>query len=95
MKVNEIDEKDVYGQWAMFRIWGKNANPQKIHEELYRRYGGQGYKFAIVFDCSADEWEEQEKETLVYTLDCILDEVINYCGLKEIRRRLDELTCRN
>ena len=28
-------------------------------------------------------------------LDELLDEIISYCGVEEVRRRLDELTCRN
>ena len=42
-----------------------------------------------------NEWENPEKETPVYFLDTILDELIFYCGPEEVRRRLDELTCRN
>ena len=70
-------------------------NRTNFNQGLWERYGGQGYKFAIVFDCSKDKWEDPEKETPVYFLDTILDEMINYCGLEEVRRRLDELTCRN
>lgn len=95
MRVCEDEKADRFGNYPALRIRGKDANPQKIHEELWGRYGGQGYKFAIVFDCSKDEWEDQEKETPVYFLDTILEEIINYCGLEEVRRRLDELTCRN
>lgn len=94
MRVYEDEKTDRFGNYPIW-IKGKDANPQKIYEELWRRYGGQGYKFAIMFDCSKDEWEDPEKETPVYFLDDILDEIINYCGLEEVRRRLDELTCRN
>ena len=94
MQVFEDEKTDRFGN---FPIWikGKDANPQKIHEELYRRYGGQGYKFAKVFDCSAEEGEDPEKETTVYFFYTILDGLISYCGIEEVRRRLDELTCRN
>ena len=95
MKICEDEKADRFGIYPALRIKGKDANPQKIYEELWGKYGGQGYKFAIVFDCSKDEWEDPEKETPVYFLDTILDEIISYCGLEEIRRRLDELTCRN
>lgn len=95
MRIFEDEKTDRFGNYPAVWIKGKDANPQKIHEELYTRYGGQGYKFAIVFDCSADEWEDPEKETPVYFLDTILDELIFYCGPEEVRRRLDELTCRN
>ena len=94
MKIIEEEKTDRFGNYPIW-IKGKDANPQKIFEELYRRYGGQGYKFAIVFDCSADEWEDPEEETPVYFLDEILDELISYCGAEEVRRRLDELICKN
>lgn len=95
MKVYEDEKPDRFENYPALWIEGRGANPQKIYEELWGRYGGQGYKFAIVFDCSKDEWEDPEKKTPVYFLDTILDEIINYCGLEEVRRRLDELTCRN
>ena len=95
MRVFEDEKIDRLGNYPAMWIKGKDANPQKIHEELWGRYGGQGYKFVIVFDCSKDEWENPEKETPVYFLDTILDEIINYCGLEEVKRRLDELICRN
>ena len=47
-----------------------------------------------VFDCSKDEWEDPEKETPIYFLDTILDELIFSCGLEEVRMGLDELTCK-
>ena len=95
MKVYEDENADRYGNYPALRIKGKDANPQKIYEELWNRYGGQGYKFAIVFDCSKEEFEDPEKETPIYFLDAILEEMINYCGVEEVRRRLDELSCRN
>lgn len=94
MKVFEDEKADRFGNYPIW-ISGKDANPQKIYEELYSRYGGQGYKFAIIFDCSMEEWEEPEKETPVYFLDDILDELIYYCGIEEVRRRLEELECRS
>lgn len=94
MKVSEYEKTDRFGIYPALWIKGKDANPQKIYEALWSRYGGQGYKFAIVFDCSKDEWEDLEKETPVYFLDEILEEAIDYCGLEEVRRRLDELSCR-
>ena len=94
MKIIEEEKADRFGNYPIW-IKGKDANPQKIHEELWRRYGGQGYKFEIIFDCSKDEWEEPGNETAVYFLDDVLDELISYCGVEEARRRLDELACRN
>lgn len=88
MKVNETEKPDRYGEYPCCRVSGKDANPQNIHEWLYRNY--DGYKFAIIFDCTKDEWEELDKETPVYFLDAILDEVINYCGADAVRKRLDK-----
>ncbi len=90
MKIIEEEREDRYGNYPIW-VKGSDATPQKIQEELFRRYGGQGYKFAIVFDVSKDEWEEPEKETPVYFLDEILDELIVYCGAEKIRRILDEM----
>lgn len=88
MKVNETEKPDRYGTYPCCRVSGKDANPQNIHEWLYRNY--EGYKFAIIFDCTKDEWEEPDKETPVYFLDTILDEVISYCGVDEVRKRLEK-----
>ena len=61
MRIFEDEKADRFGNYPALRIRGKDANPQKIYEELWERYGGQGYKFAIVFDCSKDEWKEAEQ----------------------------------
>lgn len=88
VKIDDSERKDRY----RYPIWikGKDANPQKIQEALYSKYGGQGYKFAIIFDCSKDEYEETEVETPVYFLDDILNEVIHYCGVEEVKKELEE-----
>ena len=44
MHIFEDEKTDRFGNYPIW-IKGKDANPQKIHEELYRRYGGQGYKY--------------------------------------------------
>lgn len=89
MRVNDEEKMDRFGKYPAIWIKGKDANPQKIQNELYKRYGGNGYKFAIVFDCSHDEWEEPEKETPVYFLDCLLEEIVDYCGAEEVRRMME------
>lgn len=61
MQIFEDEKTDRFGNYPIW-IKGKDANPQKIHEELYRRYGGQGYKFAIVFDCSPDSGRTRRKK---------------------------------
>ncbi len=89
MKVNESEKEDRFGIYPCCRVSSKDAIPQNIHEWLYRHH--EGFKFAIVFDCTKDEWEESDKETPVYFLDSILDEVISYCGVDAVRKRLEEL----
>lgn len=46
-------------------------------------------KFCIVFDCMADEWEEPDKETPVYFMDSIEDEIMEYIGEERVRRWLE------
>lgn len=41
MKVYEDEKTDRYGSYPIW-ISGKDANPQKIQDELFRRYGGEG-----------------------------------------------------
>ena len=86
MKINESDKPDRYGTYPCCRISGRDATPQKMQEWLYYRY--QGYKFAIVFDCTKDEFEEPEKETPVYFLDTVLDELLEYAGVESIKEWL-------
>lgn len=90
MKIDDSERKDRYGRYPIW-IKGKDANPQKIQEALYSRYCGQGYKFAIIFDCSKDEYEEPEVETPVYFLDDILNEVIHYCGVEAVKKELERM----
>ena len=40
MQVFEDEKTDRFGNYPAVRIKGKDANPQKIHEELWNRYGG-------------------------------------------------------
>ena len=72
MKIIEEEREDRYGNYPIW-IKGSDATPQKIHEELFNRFGGQGYKFAIIFDVSKDEWEDPEKETPIYFMDELTD----------------------
>lgn len=56
-----------------------DATPQKIHDALWKNgLCGEGYKFAMVFDESKDEYEEPPKETELYFLDDLLEEVVEY-----------------
>lgn len=89
MKAKDDDARtDRYGIYPAIWVSGKDACPQKIFDELFRRFGGQGYKFAIVFDCSREEYQDPEKETPVYFLDDLRAELIEYCGTDMIRAEL-------
>ena len=90
MRVNREERPDRYGEYPRCWVSGKDANPQNIHEWLYRN-DGQGFKFAIVFDCMPDEWEEQNKETPVYFLDGLLREMIEYVGVGAVKRELERM----
>lgn len=78
MKVIE-DVQDKYGNYC---IIFKSTNLKAIHDWLYTHYSGNGFKFAIVIDLSIDYDYEEPTETLVYFLDEITEEVLDYAGLK-------------
>ena len=80
MKVIE-DVEDRYGQPCMIF---DTADIRKIHEWLYSHYNG--FKFVIVLNVMGDEYEEHEKETYVYFMDCVIDEVAEYSGKKVIEK---------
>ena len=44
MKVYEDEKADRFGNYPALRIRGKDANPQKIYEELWGRYGGRRWR---------------------------------------------------
>lgn len=76
MTVIDDGRSDRYGNCP---IIFKSCTPKQIHEWLFDHY--QGYKFAIVFDETKDEYEEMS-EYFVYFLDCILTEAADYSGKK-------------
>ena len=78
MKVIE-DVQDKYGNYC---IIFKSTNLRLIYEWLHTHYSGNGFKFAIVIDLSIDYDYEEPTETLVYFLDEITEEVLDYAGLK-------------
>lgn len=90
MKVNEEEIKDKYGEYPAAWISGYDATPQRIWEWLWCN-GYQGYKFAIVFDLMGDEWEKPEKQTPLYCLDSLLDEVIDYYGVDKVKERIKQI----
>ena len=90
-KQNNDCKQDRYGRTPHTYITGADATPQKIYDALWRSgLGGAGYKFAIVIDASRDEYEEPPKETELYFLDELLEEVVEYVGADNVRRWIDE-----
>lgn len=84
-------KQNRYGETPAAYITGSDATPQKIHDVIWENgLGGMGYKFAIMFDASRDEYEEPGKETELYFLDDLLEEVIEYVGVERVRQLLDE-----
>lgn len=89
MKVNQEEKTDRYGIYPHIRVSGKDANPQSIHEWLYS-HGGYGYKFVMIFDCTKDEFETPEKETPIYHMDAIDDEIMEYIGVERVKQWLKQ-----
>lgn len=90
-KQNEDCKQDIYGRTPAAYITGSDATPQKIHDAIWKNgLSGAGYKFAMVFDESKDEYDDPPKETELYFLDDILEEVIEYVGAERVRELLDE-----
>lgn len=84
MKLRECDcAKDCYGQSVGFIASGK-PSVQKMYEELWNHPDGCGYKFAIVMDCSTDEYVPPDSETFIYYLGDILPEVVDWCGTDDV-----------
>lgn len=82
MKVN-TEYQDRYGRYPMHVTGMKNL--KELHEYLFNNY--QGFKFAIVFDETHDEFEELEPGILVYFLDEIAEEVAAYADCEIVKRR--------
>ena len=86
MKIKEEERQDKYGEYPA--CWVKSADLTRLQEWLFNNFNG--YKFAVVFDCMKDEYEEA-KEMPVYFLDCVSKELIAYAGKDAIKRELEEL----
>lgn len=89
MKIVDLDmDEDVHGITPCCLVSGKDANPRDIHQWLFSHY--QGYKFAVVFDCTKDEWEYLEKNTPVYFLDTLDEEFLEYIGIQRVKEWLEK-----
>ena len=79
MKIIENGEQDRFGKYP---IIFKSASVKQIDEWLFDHYWG--YKFAIIFDTTKDEYEVMDK-SYVYFLDEVLDEAAEYAGKKVVK----------
>lgn len=84
-------EENRLGQLPGFYVTGADATPQHIFDALWGKMGGQGYKFAVIFDVSHDEYEDPPKETPVYYLDDLLVEAMVYAGRDRVLTELKEM----
>lgn len=75
MKVIVSDKEDRTGNFPI--IFPASARVSEIHEWLFNHFGAEGYKFALIFDESKDEFEVMQKAH-VYWLDEIDKELQAY-----------------
>lgn len=86
---NNDCKEDIYGRTPAAYISGKDATQQNIHDAIWKNnLNGCGYKFAMVLDESKDEYEPLGKETELYFLDDILEEVCEYAGVERVKEWL-------
>ena len=78
------DNIDRHGRCPLIFSGAKNL--KEIHEYLWKNY--YGYKFAILFDETKDEYEEYDSKIYVYFLDEVAEELAEYGDyeFKKIRR---------
>ena len=76
--LNDDSTRDKYGKYPIVFKGAKNL--REVHDYLWKNY--YGYKFAILFDETKDEYEDYGTSILVYFLDEILDEAAEYANVK-------------
>lgn len=81
MKIKDICgvETDKHGQDIAALVSGKDF--KELFEWLWNKYGGQGYKFVMVFDVSAEEYCDPD-ELPLYFMDCVINEVAHYSDVE-------------
>lgn len=72
--------EDRYKQTITAEVSSKDI--RDLYDWLYQHYGGQGYKFVLVFDVSGDEYCPPPKNMPIYMMDDIMDEFLEYADLK-------------
>lgn len=93
MKITEnFGNEDFAGRYPICSV--KGSELYKIYEWLFRN-GEYGYKFAIVFDMTKDEFcaPENPKEYManVQYLDELFEEVVYYMGIDKAQEELNRL----
>ena len=76
------DVNDRYGRCPLIFSGAKNL--KEIHAYLWKNYFG--YKFAIVFDETKDEFEELDSKIYVYFLDEIAEELAVYANYELVKK---------
>lgn len=89
MRVKEGDMEDRYGQPICIKVSGSDATPQKIYDYLWN-HGYQGYKFIVIIDTTQPEYEIPEKETPVYFMDTLFEELCAYRRANEMAQWLKD-----
>ncbi len=85
----EEEKEDCYGRYPVCRVSGKDKDIGNLYKWLFNNY--QGYKFAVMIDCTKDEYEDPEESEPVYFLDTVVEEVIDYCGIDTVQKKIDEM----
>ena len=76
--MNVIEDESTEDRAGRYPIVFKGVKkPQEIFDYLFQHY--QGYKFAVLFDVSHDEWCEYG-DIKAYFLDEIMEEAMCYSG---------------
>ena len=81
MKIRDVcgAETDRMGQDIAAQVSSKDI--RALFDWLWEKYGGQGYKFVMVFDVSGDEYAEPDEFPL-YFMDSIINEVAHYSDVE-------------
>lgn len=79
---NNDQTEDSLGRYSIIFKGAKNLG--EIHNWLWEHY--YGYKFAITFDETHDEYEEYPKEVRVYFMDEILEEAAEYADMAVVKK---------
>ena len=83
--IHDDSTRDKYGKYPI--VFKGVKSLREVNEYLWQHYNG--YKFAILFDETKDEYEDYGTAILVYFLDEIVDEAAEYANVKIVRKQED------